>query len=290
MTPAALETLRKIGHQLDSNIYPTIHNGGFVMPCETSVPETKGEEKYYERQRTSRSKTRPRDGATGRQGPTSDAPSLICTDLQTQYESEIDAVYAAYPKTQAWKQSEGMLLLTESALLCGLDRRALFLVAIPYSNKSVVKGWGFWGASIIGIEWIGPRHTNFPDGSICAFEPADGTWKIGDSLIQLLDFYSLWASRHLYMNMFGRWPGYQAVHFRYERILELRSDEYCGCKQSERLYGECCQRNDIKENVVADAIHFILRCNGGHRNPPVIVTDFVLNQTNPPNVADFLRV
>lgn len=240
----------------------------------------------YERQRTRRSKTRPRDGTTRRQGPASEASSLICADLQTRYESELNAMYEAYPKTRVWKQQEGMLLLTESALLSGLEQPAIFLVAIPYAKHLFVRGWGFWGVSVVGIEWIGPRHTNFPDGSICAFEPSDGTWKSGDSLTQLLDFYSLWALRHLHMKVFDRWPGYQAVHTPYERILELRPEEHCGCEHSDRLYGECCQKNDKKRNIIADAINFTLKSHGGRRMPPPMVTDFVLNRTNPLNVAD----
>lgn len=290
MTPAALKTLQQIGHELDNDIYPAVYDGGFVMPYEADVSETKGEDKHYERQRTSRSKTGPREGATGWQGPAGKTPSLICTDIQAQYESELDAVYKTYPKTQVWKQPAGILLLTESALLLDYEQSALFLVAIPYDKRAIAKGWGFWGISKIAIEWIGPRHTNFPDGSICAFEPRDGTWMIGDPIVQLLDLYTLWALRHLYMKVFGRWPGYQAVRLAYERILELRPDEYCGCDQSHKLYGDCCQQSDIQRNIVADAIDFIRKTDGGHRAPPVIVSSFILNNTTPPNICDLIQV
>ena len=126
MTPTVQETLREIGKQLDRNIYPSVHNGGFVMPCAADVPETKGRGKTDERQRSRRSKTGSRDGTAGRQGPTGETPSLICTELQTQYETELDAVYEAYPKTRVWQQSNGLLLLTESALIKDLDRTAHF--------------------------------------------------------------------------------------------------------------------------------------------------------------------
>ena len=290
MTPTVLETLQEIGKQLDRNIYPSVHNGGFVMPCAADVPETKGRGKTDERQRSRRSKTGSRDGTTGRQGPTGETPSVICTELQSQYETELDAVYEAYPKTRVWQQSDGLLLLTESALIKDLDRTAHFLVAIPYSKQSMAKGWGFWGVSAVGAEWIGPRHTNFPDGSICAFEPSDGTWKIGYPLVQLLDLYSLWALRHLHMKALGRWPGYQAVRSRYERILELRPDEYCGCEHSDRLYGECCQKGDLAENTVAGAIAFNKKHHNWHRKPPTIVTDFVITRSNPPNINDVVFI
>lgn len=279
------DILKTVGHQLDMDIYPFVKNGGFVTPNETTVyPSTLGEVNSNERQRTRRSKSKPRQGTTGGQGPSSQTSPLICTDIQAQYESELDAVYDAYPKTQVWHQPKGLLLRTESALFTANKQPALFLVAIPYAEKLVVKGWGFWAASI-GIEWIGPRHTNFPDGSICAFESRDGTWMKGDPIIQLLDLYSVWAFRHRYMKTYGRWPGRQAVQFPYERIMELRADEYCGCKYSYRLYGECCQENDLMRNRITDAINFTRMCSGSFREPPTIVSEFLLGQISPPDLT-----
>lgn len=289
MSLAALENLKKIGKQLDRDIYPAVYNGGFVKPCETDNSETKGKVKRHERQRTRRSKTRPQQSATRGQGPPSETSPLICTELQTYYEQALNAVYEAYPKTRVWYQPEGMLLLTQSALLVDLNRTALFLIVIPYTGNLVVKSWGFWGISNIGVEWIGPRHTNFPDGSICAFEPCDGTWNPGNPLVQLLDLYSVWALRHLHLKTFGRWPGHQAIHSPYERMLELRADEHCGCQHSDRLYGECCQNKDSKRNIVADAIHFSLGCHSGFRKPPDQIIKFVLAPTKPLRIAELLQ-
>ncbi len=186
-------------------------------------------------------------------------------------------------------QQDGLILLTESEILFGLNRPATFLVVIPYANNLVVKAWGFWVISI-NIDWIGPRHTNFPDSSICAFEPSDATWTKSDSLVELLDLYSLWALRHLYLKIHGRWPGQQAVQSPYERILELRSDEYCGCKQSDKLYAECCQRKDLKNNHVANAVNFILACSSGYRKPPEVVMNFIHTQSNPPKIVELISV
>ncbi|HEB56393.1 MAG TPA: hypothetical protein ENI98_08830 [Gammaproteobacteria bacterium] len=283
------QTLQDIGYQLDNNIYPVVKNGGVIMPCELSVTSNMGEETKDEKRTSRRSKTRAWKRTTRRQRPSNKTTSLICTDIQTQYESELDAVYKAYPKTQVWYQQDGLILLTESEILFGLNRPATFLVVIPYAKNLVVKGWGFWVGSI-DIDWIGPRHTNFPDGSICAFEPSDATWTKSDSLVELLDLYSFWALRHLYLKIYGRWPGQQAVQFPYERILELRSDEYCGCKQSDKLYAECCQRKDLKNNHVANAVNFILSCSGGHRKPPETIINFIHRQSNPPKIVELISV
>ncbi len=279
--------LQAVGHQLDKNIFPFVKNGGLVMLNETTVTSNLGKEKQHERERTRRSKSKPWKGSAGGQGPSSQTSPLICTDFQAQCESELDAVNEAYPKTRVWHQPEGLLLLTESALLANHEQPAIFLVVFPYAVKPVVKGWGFWAGSI-SVEWIGPRHTNFPDGSICAFEPIDGTWMKGDPIVQLLDLYSLWAFRHLFMKTFGRWPGRQAIHFPYERILELRSDEFCGCEHSDRLYGECCQDRDLKRNRIADAVNFAIKCHGGYRKPPDTVINFVLEQSKLPEINQLI--
>ncbi|HEY5601785.1 MAG TPA: hypothetical protein VIM41_01625, partial [Gammaproteobacteria bacterium] len=122
----------------------------------------------------------------------------------------------------------------------------------------------------------------------CAFEPADGTWIKGDPIVRLLDLYTLWALRHLYMKQYGRWPGRQSVRLAYERILELRSDEFCGCNQGDKLYGECCQDKDLNRERVADAVHFAINCHGGNRNPPKSVVDFVCNRKEPPEFRELL--
>ena len=141
----------------------------------------------------------------------------------------------------------------------------------------------------MGSTWIGPRHTNFPDGSVCAFEPADKTWVIGDPLVTLLDLYTLWALRHLHLQVFGRWPGHQAVRHPYERILELREDEHCGCDMSDKLYGKCCRDRDLRRDRIADAVNFIILASGGLRKPPNSVVKFVREHIEPPRFGDLLN-
>lgn len=243
--------------------------------------------------RQRRSEARSWEGASGRQGsarrswsPRQTAP-VVCTYLQEKYEDELDAVHEAYPSTQIWHQEAGLWLLTESSLLPGLRQKAIFLTGIFFARK-IVRSWGFWGDFLAGSTWIGPRHTNFPDGSVCAFEPTDGTWIIGDSIVELLDLYTLWALRHLHLQVFGRWPGHQAVRHPYERILELREDEHCGCGQSDKLYGECCRNKDLARSRIADAVNFNLHFSGGLRKPPSSVVKFIHEQIEPPQFSDLL--
>ncbi len=282
---AVENALREIGSQLDQRIFPRVKNGGFVTPSELTVPSTLGEEKHHERQR--RSATKPRKGSpggertAGRSWSPRQATPFVSASVQARYESELDAIHRGYPGTKVWEQADGLWLLTESSLLPGLQKAAIFLTGISYS-RAIVRAWGFWRHTLVGATWIGPRHTNFPDGSICAFHPSDGTWKIGDPIIELLDIYTLWALRHLHLEIFDRWPGEQAVFHPYERILELREDEHCGCGEPNKLYGECCRDADLARNQLADAINFVITFSGGLREPPSAITRSLREHSEPP--------
>jgi hypothetical protein len=178
-------------------------------------------------------------------------------------------------------------LLNQSALLSGLRQNAIFLTGACFA-RGMVRSWGFWGDPLAAPVWIGPRHTNFPDGSICAFEPRDGTWIFGDSLVLLLDLYTVWTLRQLHLQVLGRWPGYQAVAHPYERILELREDEYCGCGRTDRLYGECCRDKDLGRNRIADAVSFFFFSGGRLREPPEAIVQFAREARHPPKISDLL--
>ena len=296
-----IKILQEIGTQLDQHQFPTVYNGGVVMPSETTVsPSTMGQEKSNDTSRQRRPAARPWQGAPGwqrqayRPRPTRGATPVVCSGLQKKYEAELDAVRKAYPGTECWHQAEGMWLLTDSILLVGLGKKATFLTMIPYIKKFAAKGWGFWTTPIYN-EWIGPRHTNFPDGSICAFEPRDETWTSGDSIVTLLDLYSLWALRHLHLEIFGRWPGHQSVPYPYERLTEFRDNEHCGCGNSDRLYVDCCKKHDLARDQKADALEFLLNfSNGGLRTPPkdilkfIHLLKFIHHREEPPPIINFL--
>lgn len=288
MHPSTLQTLQEIGSQLDKHIFPQVFNGGIFMPSDSAVPFSMGKEKDHAAQRQRRSTTTARERAQRRQGTPHSTSSLICSSLRAQYESEINQILVAYPETQVWCQPDGLMLLAKSKLLAGLPQPATFFVVIPYALGSVARAWGFW-VSAISVEWIGPRHTNFfPNGSICAFESTDGTWKKGYSLVSLLDLYSLWAVRQLYLKTFGRWPGRQAINIPYEQILELKLDEYCGCDNSHKLYRDCCYQRDKKKNHISDAVNFAIDTKWGKRRyPPQCVTEFMFTQTQPPDIGEF---
>lgn len=292
--------LRRIGGQLDASQFPVVKNGGIVVPSNPVIsPRTLGAESNHvkpgkagtEARPWARESERPRSsfGARSHAGsgaPRSAAP-LIVSELRDKIVNELTAVQQAYPGAQHWLDNDGMWLIVESSLLPGLSHKAIFVVAIRFAD-ALVRGWGFWGTEAIGYEWIGPRHTNFPDGSICAFEPTDGTWTAGDPLVVLLDLYTLWAVRHLHLRIFGRWPGHQAVRHPYERILELRADEYCGCGKLQ-LYGKCCRDADVARNQIQAALLFTADMRGGLRCPPTSILAFLRHRDRVPDLRDILR-
>ena len=290
--------LKEIGRNLDSDIYPIIKNGGIVEPSTSAEykPLLGDKEIKNERQRQGRPETGPWTGATRwqrqaeRGGAPSPAPSIIGTDLQVTYEGELSSVQEAYPNIRVWHQPEGLWLLSESTLLPGLQQKALFLTGIPFVRTRIVRSWGFWsGVPLKYPTWIGPRHTNFPDGSVCAFDPNDNAWRIGDPIVRLLDLFTLWAFRHLHLQTLGRWPGKQVAQIPYERITELKEDEFCGCDQSNKLYGNCCREKDFTRNLFDEYNYFILY-TGGVRRPPESVMDFIRLQKNVPRISDLLPV
>jgi hypothetical protein len=138
------------------------------------------------------------------------------------------------------RDEQGMWLRIESAVLNGLDRTATFLVALPFDAETFPRAWGFW--RIAGeYRWIGRRHTNFTDGSVCAFVPTSGAWRPGDSLVQLIDLYSVWALRHLHLEEVGHWPGGQFSPHPFYSLVEFAPNELCGCELHDPPlpYGDC---------------------------------------------------
>lgn len=277
--------LERIGRDLDRQIFPRVLNGGIVAPSDDAVPYSLGEEIAHDR--SERFSTGPWQGAPqgspASAGTPGAASPLQCTGPPGCYEVELDGVRAAYPDALVWREDDGLWLLTRSEVIPNIARAATFLTAISYKH-ALVRAWGFWRSHAVGVEWIGPRHTNFPDGSICAFAPNEGTWTFGDSLVTLLDLYTVWAFRHLHLAVVGRWPGPQVAFHPYERLIEFGMDEDCGCG-SGSVYGQCCFPNDHARRRLADAVNFTVQFTGALRSPPSDVVRAVLERSQPPSLA-----
>lgn len=264
MGPDTKKNLKEIGLLLEQNRYEDIcfFRSGIVRPCVKDTDSlTLTKESDYERQGTSkpsaqqgpsgpptdpRSRTSGKQRQAGRSGSSLQASQVVSAEPEIDFDKELEAVHDAFPNTQVLMRTGGLWLVTESLLLPGLWKKAKFFTWAPHLRTSPVRGWGFWDGKLLNRPiWIGPRHTNY-DGSICAFEPKDETWVPGEAIVVLLRYYTLWAVRHLHLQVFGKWPGYQVAHSPWERLLEVRRDEYCGCERFDKHYSECCYDQDLK--------------------------------------------
>ena len=286
------QLLEEIGQQLDRHVFPMVRNGVLVTPGQPVISfNSPGKEQYHARKGKRRSTTEPRTGIVGWQGPSggcgaagrspSEATPFIGPVVARGYPEALSPVCEAYPGTLIWEQEGGFWMYSESALLPGLDWKVAFLTGVS-TRTLQVKGWGFRYHKAIGYQWIGPRHTNFPDGSICAYDPTDGTWGFGGSLIELLDIYTLWALRHLHCDAFGRWPGPQSVPHVYERLLEFSDDELCGCGTTLRRYADCCKVADFRKGTITEAVRFGCFSRWSLRYAPPAITRFLLARVPPP--------
>lgn len=288
MRKSVEDDLKAIGLALDNDVMPSVFDRGVVRPA-VSPDDLKlaGQEKADARQRPTRSATRPWErparwqGTTGQpRAPHSGAP-FVQPGLRSRYTEGVGACRDAYPDLLAFPQERQMWLFAESDLIEGLGRRAAFAIQLPYTTSWPVRAWGFW-TTAVSKTWIGPRHTNFPDGSVCAFEPRDQTWLPGGSVTALLDLYSLWAVRHLYLEKYGKWPGRQSVPIAAERLLELGDEEFCGCEHPLGTFARCCKASDQTKTSGADLLDFAMKT----RMPPDEVVRFAWNPTSPPTWRD----
>jgi hypothetical protein len=296
--------LQQVGAALDDHRPLRVHQHGRVEINDRSSANAPAMENGDERQGKRRSPTRSRKRTAGRQRascgsrPSGAAPRVGGSDLQAAYQDQVTAISEAYPSLQTFADKDGMWLLATSSIIPGLAREATFLVALPYQPSIRARAWGFWTAAK-EARWIGPRHTNFADGSICAFSSSDGVWREGESLTTLLDLYSVWSLRHLFLETFGRWPGKQyglpGADYRteaYYRLKECLDDELCACGSETRRYAECCKLFDSQRNIL-ELIPIFLRQTGGglaRRRPPDAVLSYIEGRTALPGLAEICSV
>jgi hypothetical protein len=294
--------LHELGAALDAHRLLLVHNGGRItvhQPATATPDEEDGDERQGQTGSPAKSRKRPSRGKGPARGPRpARAITWVGSDgLRSTYESQMTRLAEAYPTVQTFPDDNGMWLLAKSSIISGLERKATFLIAVPYQSGIWPRAWGFWTGSQ-EVRWIGPRHTNFYDGSICAFSPSDRAWSEGGDLVTLVDLYTVWAVRHLYLEVFGRWPGKQYTLIdgdprlqAYYRRVQCRDDELCACGSETRQYADCCKQSDLERDFVQLASLFLKEIPGGFntRCPPAPVIAFVEGRSAIPKMADIYR-
>lgn len=216
---------------------------------EVSVhPADKGESHVTteERERTARwqgSSGRQRAaGPSGAAAPPEPARQDGIADLRQQYFDAMAEVREFYPDLRVIEVEDGIWVVTQifpigrggpyfSVCLFLPDRKDLEPTAFAF-EKSGKSG-----------KPIGPRHTNFPEASICAYSATDGVWEPGRTPLILLNLYAEWLVCQMFFVSEGYWPGRQSGQDSRYREIEFRDREWCDCPSGKR-YGECCKGRD----------------------------------------------
>lgn len=182
-------------------------------------------------------------GAAGGEAPAAPGPPprFWGGSLREHYLDSL-AELLAYFDAQVIQQQHGLWVVARVFPL-GVDGPQFWLaIAVPFHQDSKPQGWAFLMKGNY-VEPIGPRHTNFPDHSICADGEDEKGWYPIDGLRALVSLYSTWLFRQLYFQQFGLWPCRQWGATALYRRLEFHPDEWCGCGKNRR-YRNCHMEAD----------------------------------------------
>lgn len=270
-----LALLRRIGEDLDQDESLIVSRGGTVWPgaelpltSELGVKEGShrgspiAEPAWAGRSPARQGQGSPRDTAAG--SPARAAASILRQlGVREWVVQDVVGAGAAYPQLMVRPAPATLWLELRFFPISEYRRGAFLLMGYPLDVLLPVQAWAWWTDGL----WIGPRHTNYGNGSVCAYEPIDGTWSRGRQLVSLLDFIATWVVRHIHLLELGRWPGGQALHTAHERLTEIRPDERCGCHLP-LLYDVCHRAADTARSE--DDVHreFIRRFPAPWRRPP----------------------
>jgi hypothetical protein len=264
---SGLPLLRHIGELLDHNRQVVVHKGGRVEPGLVTLHPPLGKRGKNNARGTpegpktgSRQRTTARGSPVARSGPTSEAAPFVGDTAVTT--SGIDSVLDAYPEFRVQHCVDGVVIVGTVQPIRGLTDTATIFVRIDEQLHTIAPS-AWWECGV----WIGPRHTNYGEASICAFEPSDASWHESHGLVELVDLYTVWVVRHLHLRLVGRWPGPQRLHTVRERLREHMPGELCGCG-SLTPYELCHRARDMMVPAFDRASEFYRIFKRGERTPP----------------------
>lgn len=256
----ALAVLQRIGEELDLHQTLRVLRGGVVQPS-TSRPLSHllGEVSAHDGARKPAGSERPATGqgqgaAEGNPAGTRPGPSAgqvvrergVEAKFVTDIEGATDA-QEGYPQLRARLAGPIIWLEGEIDPVPGLGRAARVRISYPMDTTIPVRAWAWWQKG----KWIGPRHTNYGEGSICAYEVTDRSWTRAMPLIRYIDQVAGWITRHIYLAEFGRWPGQQVLHTARERLRQHQPGEICGACRSGQPYELCHKLADMQMGRMA---------------------------------------
>lgn len=263
-----LKELSELGQAIDIDRQFQVFDDGKV-----GIVDNRNEkESEDERQGTRGSATGSRQGTAGSRRSTGEARARLgLLDPEVVRLARLEDLWRTYP-TDFISGDHGLWIIVKSSPLGSEGPQVTIVLGYPYLAEIEPKAWAFWKLGEFP-KFVGPRHTNFPDASICAFGPGD--WDRTDGVVALVDFYSTWLIRQLYFQEVGSWPGRQHGASPLYRRREFSSEEWCGCGSGKR-YGECHQAADaiLSDEAAAAEHRKVMGSDYGPRKPPKSIMQF----------------
>jgi hypothetical protein len=265
----------------------TAAKGGLIaVGSSTPIDESETHGKRQDLRRPESGSRQRLEGASGgqRQPRPADSasPVIRCSFVR---ELAVRAARADYPGLRFWREVGGSgSWISAPVFPVGSEGpRAEIIIAIPSDPTKRILSWGFWRAQQV-VRWIGPKHTNYPEGSICAFPAKSGVWTEDMGLTAYLDRISEWTMRSLYLDIFGLWPGTQEGHDVHYRLCHTHPRECCTRCQGLVKYENCCRDLDLSEWSPRSQERFIAgaTCEVGNQLPPLKLVSWVENMCGPP--------
>lgn len=278
VSPQVLPALQRVGASLDQGRSIRVLRGGLVVAEELHVngDERKRDNETHGTQGSAAgSRQRPAgwEGAARRPRPAGSLLQAGSGDFRNDFEESLPELRLNYPGTRIWDDEIGLWAAVPSFPLGPDGPQAYLIAGLPFEATPKRQCWGYWKRGR-RLSWIGPRHTNFPDASICAFDDL-GAWRPTEGLSALFDIYSVWLACQLHLRVYERWPGPQHSINSYYRLKEFREGELCSC-DSGQAYFECHRPQDLLEDQSLAEQEFRAFAGGGleDRKVPLGVTRF----------------
>lgn len=290
LSPQQLAHVREVGTALFEGRTLQAGHGGLIAVLNTPTEDVRGTNDG-ERQDVHRPEPRQGQGRQGpprgprqsRRGSSDPAGAVLRGELLTA--PATGQLRTHYPGARVWREvgGNGTLLAVSIFPLGWEGPQADFAVAVPADPRHRVLAWGFWRVDG-GAVWIGSKHTNYPDGSACAFPADSGVWTEADGITPYVDRLAEWSFRHIFLDAEGMWPGIQEGAHVYYRLRHTHPHECCTRCSTLQRYENCCRSIDQAEFANHHPAEFvaIYGCDVGEQRPHSRLAEWILQRHGQP--------
>lgn len=289
LTPQQLAQAREVATALSEGRDLIAGRGGSIAVAKSTTEkgqeDEQGQRQGLRRSQPAREGRQGASGGTGQSRPAVHAGTLLRRELAGL--AGVAELRKHYPGTRRFPETggSGVWLAVPISPLGDGGPQAFSLLAVPFDPDLRILAWAFW-CRAGKAEWIGPKHTNYPDGSVCAFPAQAGIWHEALGLTVLIDRHAEWIMRHLILDLDGLWMGRQEGASRYYRLKHTHPQESCTRCCSLRPYENCCRSVDEREYSEADRIQFLhnYRSDVGEQRPPDVILKWAQAGGKPPRM------